>query len=319
MKEVSSTRRILYVVALPLLMALLIHKLLRVPPPPSDFGSGQMFDVIAPRYDLINRVLALGMDIGWRKELVGVILSSLGEQQHTMILDVATGTADVAILLAQTSKPDTVVVGVDPSHKMLEIGAAKIKQLNLSDRIFLHVSDARHLMTESSSDDTSSPVPKLPSTFKEPHSFDAASMAFGIRNVIPEERGLALCQIHALLKPKAKFVILEFAEPEIEQALTANHGVQKMLDLAMCLGAKFFIRYIVPLVGTIMSGGAHLREYWHLQNSILDFPSPSRFALFLQHNVTCNSDGTGAQPAFSVDEVRHLNFGTVQLYILSTI
>jgi demethylmenaquinone methyltransferase / 2-methoxy-6-polyprenyl-1,4-benzoquinol methylase len=310
----------LWLIALPLLVAVYIQrKLQAVPPPPSDFGDGRMFDAIAARYDVINRVLALGMDIGWRQEMVDIIQSSLKEQERAKVLDVATGTADVAILLARTLS-NAMIIGVDPSPKMLEIGQDKIQQRNLTDQIVLNVADARQL--------------DVLQTDLALHSIDAATMAFGIRNVPPQDRSDALCQVHALLKPGAIFAIMEFAEPANENGGLV-HGIMAGL-------ARLFVRYLVPVVGTLLSG--RVREYWHLQHSIQDFPSPHQFAAQLAsvtwyvcrvvketmlrtHSAStsssdhfyllCSGDSDG-QKAFVVKEVRHLNWGTVQLYVLST-
>ena len=263
-------------------------------PPPADYGSGSMFDVIARRYDLINRVLAVGMDTSWRREMVDVIAtsplvvasssassassSSLSPGPH--ILDVATGTADVALLLAQRI-PHAVIIGVDPSAQMLQVGREKITQTHLDERITLHQRDARVGFGDA---------------VAHPASMDAATMAFGIRNIVEKQQ--ALCHIHAALKPTATFCILEFSEPDESFGLLGA-------------GARWFIRNVIPTVGGILSGKP--REYWHLQHSIQDFPTPAEFVRFLQDDVTCDT-GT-----FRVDELRQLNFGSVQLYVLSTV
>ena len=260
-------------------------------PPPADYGSGSMFDVIARRYDLINRVLAVGMDTSWRREMVDVIAtsplvvasssaSSASSSPGPHILDVATGTADVALLLAQRI-PHAVIIGVDPSAQMLQVGREKITQTHLDERITLHQRDARVGFGDA---------------VAHPASMDAATMAFGIRNIVEKQQ--ALCHIHAALKPTATFCILEFSEPDESFGLLGA-------------GARWFIRNVIPTVGGILSGKP--REYWHLQHSIQDFPTPAEFVRFLQDDVTCDT-GT-----FRVDELRQLNFGSVQLYVLSTV
>ena len=98
-------------------------------------GSGQMFDQIARRYDLLNRIISLRFDQGWRRKLV----ASLAD--HGELLDVATGTADVALSLAHTY-PNAIVVGLDPSVNMLEVGREKVDRKQLPDRVSLEVGTA---------------------------------------------------------------------------------------------------------------------------------------------------------------------------------
>jgi demethylmenaquinone methyltransferase / 2-methoxy-6-polyprenyl-1,4-benzoquinol methylase len=211
--------------------------------PPSDYGSGEMFNAIADRYDFINRIMSLGMDTKWRQRMVQTVHASLIKQQqqrhddddddddddtsssiNPRILDVSTGTADVALLLAR-EMPSASVLGIDPSDKMLELGRAKVHQQELDAQIVLEQHDARDLSR----------------LLTEQHSslqlFDAATMAFGIRNV--PEKDIALCEIHRLLKDKSPFCILEFAEPD---------------ESAGVLGAmaRVFIRHVVPFLGAIL-------------------------------------------------------------------
>lgn len=249
--------------------------------PPADFGSGSMFDSIAVRYDMINRVLAAGMDIGWRERMVEIIKESvLANEKQPLILDVATGTADVALLLAKAI-PNAKITGVDPSQNMLHVGRQKVAQHGLSGTIRLEVHDAQQDFSALSSLSTST-LPMM---------FDAATMSFGIRNV--PDRETALCQIHKVLREGARFCVLEFSEPAPDTGF---------------LGAvaRQFIRYVVPVLGGVLSGQP--REYWHLQNSIQDFPSPKEFGELLEH-LDC-ADG-----AFRLDELIQLNYGSVQLYV----
>ncbi len=261
------------------LLAVVAHYYLllkNVEPPPPDFGGASCFDQIASRYDLVNRVLALHMDVGWRKTMV----NKVKEYSPKRILDLATGTADVALLLAE-SIPDATIIGVDPSHNMLEVGRTKVKHQDLENRIQLQQGDAQDLI----------------STF-EPESFDAATMSFGIRNV--PNRQLALCQIRQVLKPSSVFCILEFSEPP------SDAGIMAFL-------ARLFIRHVVPVIGGIVSGAP--REYLHLQNSIKDFPSPPEFVQLLE-NLSCDGANGGA---FRVEELIQMNFGSVQLYVTTPI
>jgi demethylmenaquinone methyltransferase/2-methoxy-6-polyprenyl-1,4-benzoquinol methylase len=232
-----------------------------------------MFDLIARRYDMINRVLALGMDIGWREQMVEVVKENISTKSTPRILDVATGTADVALLLADRI-PNAVVLGVDPSPNMLQVGREKIVDRDLTNRITLEEHDAR--MGFGSVD---------------AQSFDAATMSFGIRNIVEKEQ--AFCQIHRVLKDHAVLCILEFSEPDDSFGLLGRT-------------ARFFIRHIVPTLGGVLSGKP--KEYLHLQNSIKGFPSPPNFVKLIE-GTSCD---TGS---FRVERVTQLAFGSVQLYI----
>lgn len=271
--------------------------------PPPDFGTGSMFDSIATRYDTVNRVLALGMDIGWRKEMVQAIQESLEKSESTkpLLLDVATGTADVALLLAK-AMPEATVIGVDPSPNMLDIGREKIRDDGLQNVIYLQVADAQELASSIQIPDEVQSRRQQENGLdtESPTSFDGATMSFGIRNVPDREK--ALCQIHQLLKPSSRFCILEFSEPD---------------DSFGFLGsiARVFIRNAVPFLGGVLSGKP--REYWHLQNSIKDFPSPNDFVNVLE-SLDCQQNGRGRN-FFKVEELRQLNFGSVQLYIMRTV
>ena len=279
-KRMLSTPTFIVMLILLPLCAIMTQKLKQIETPPSDFGSGTMFDQIATRYDVINRVLALKMDVGWRERMTKEVKSRIpsSNQKPPKLLDVATGTADVALQLAK-DLPTSTIVGIDPSNNMLSVGRDKIAHRGLSDRIELITGDARDFSS-------------LYST--QTNSFDGATMAFGIRNV--PERDVALCEIHKLLKPDGVLAILEFSEPD------DSHGI-------LGIGARMFIRHIVPIVGGILSGAP--REYMHLQNSIKDFPSPPNFKLLLE-DLQCGPDGKGH---YDMEDVIHMNFGSVQLYV----
>jgi demethylmenaquinone methyltransferase / 2-methoxy-6-polyprenyl-1,4-benzoquinol methylase len=219
----SSLLLISFLLVIPL--AITLHKVIYSGwVPPTDYGSGEMFNAIADRYDIINRVMSLGMDIGWRERMVQKVHASLftddgiSINSTPRILDVSTGTADVALLLAK-DMPRATILGIDPSHKMLEFGRQKIRQQELEAQIVLEQHDARDLRR------------------LQENSFDAATMAFGIRNV--PEKDQALCEIHRLLKDASRFCILEFAEPD---------------ESAGILGAmaRIFIRHVVPFLGGIL-------------------------------------------------------------------
>ncbi|KAJ8604535.1 hypothetical protein CTAYLR_000969 [Chrysophaeum taylorii] len=200
-----------------------------------DFlGSGSMFDRIATRYDLANRFMSLGLDRGWRRHMV----EALDVTSRDRVLDLATGTADVAILEGRRGAR---VLGVDPSERMLEVGRTKVAAEGLD--VVLVAGDATRLDT------------------LEDNSFDKVSIAFGIRN-IPDVPA-ALSEMARIAAPNATLAILEFCEPE---------G-----GIFLAPIARLFIRHVVPRLGALLSG-AHWAEYRHLQTSIAKFPAPPRFA-----------------------------------------
>ena len=280
-------------------------------PPPANFGSGSMFDRIATRYDFINRALALNMDTAWRVEMVKAVTTN-GDlfARESKILDLATGTADVAILLADaareaaaapaaatpTASSATHVLGVDPSQNMLSVGRDKIRERGLEDIVTLDIGDARNLVDLQTND------------------FDAATMSFGIRNV--PEKDKALCEIWRVMKKdgRSKLGILEFSEPGPEAGILGSV-------------ARLFIRTVVPVLGAALSGAP--KEYLHLQNSIQEFPPPEKFKALME-GIDCSAsvettaigeDGEKTKRverktgAFRVEEIRQMNFGSVQLYL----
>jgi demethylmenaquinone methyltransferase / 2-methoxy-6-polyprenyl-1,4-benzoquinol methylase len=198
-------------------------------------GSGEMFDAIAPRYDLLNRLLSLGIDQRWRRLLVEKLALGPGAR----VLDHATGTADLAILIAR-ERPEVQVVGVDPSTEMLRVGRAKVEAAGLSSRVSLQTGSAEDL-----------------SAF-ESASFDGVSMAFGIRNV--PDRARALREMARITRPGGRIAILELSEPP--------GGLMGAL-------ARLHVHQIVPWVGGLLSGA---REYRYLQRSIAAFPPAETFA-----------------------------------------
>ena len=146
-----------------------------------------MFDNIAYRYDFLNRFLSGGIDIIWRKKM----LRELKPLAPKTVLDVATGTGDVAIMAARILKPDR-ITGIDISEGMLEIGRKKINKLLLNNKIELIKGDSEAI---NSAD----------------NSFDAVTVAFGVRNFENLEKGLS--EILRVLRPGGKLVILEFSRP----------------------------------------------------------------------------------------------------------
>ncbi len=201
-------------------------------------GSGAMFDGIAERYDLLNRIISLGIDQRWRRETVDAL--RLGDGAH--VLDLATGTADLALLIADRH-PTANVVGSDPSEKMLAVGRRKVGARGLESRITLDMGDAQGLCYD---DDE----------------FDGCTMAFGIRNV--PDRLRALSEMARVVRPTGRVAILELSEP--------RSGLLGPL-------ARFHVHRVVPTIGGWLSGSD---EYRYLQRSIADFPSPGEFAALMQ-------------------------------------
>jgi demethylmenaquinone methyltransferase/2-methoxy-6-polyprenyl-1,4-benzoquinol methylase len=201
-------------------------------------GSGAMFDGIAARYDLVNRVISLGIDQSWRRKTVRAL--NLGPSHR--VLDLATGTADLAIQVART-EPSVSVVGLDPSSKMLDVGRLKVTRAELDARVTLVQGDAQALPFES-------------------NSFDSVCIAFGIRNV--PDRAQALREMSRVTRPGGRIAILELSEP--------RSGL---------LGAfaRFHIHTVVPYVGALLSG---VKEYQYLQRSIAAFPPANEFAALMK-------------------------------------
>ncbi|MBV8762886.1 MAG: bifunctional demethylmenaquinone methyltransferase/2-methoxy-6-polyprenyl-1,4-benzoquinol methylase UbiE [Deltaproteobacteria bacterium] len=206
-------------------------------------GSGQMFDRIAARYDTVNRVLSLGLDQRWRRRVVralGLAKGELGE--HPRVLDVATGTGDLAIEIARACTGAS-VVGLDPSPGMLAIAEKKVGKRGLGGRITLVEGDAQ----------------ALPQGNCE---MDAATIAFGIRNV--PDRPKALRELARVVRPGGKIAVLELGEP------------RKGPLAAM---ARFHAHYFVPKIGALLSGK---REYAYLQKSVAAFPPADEFARIMR-------------------------------------
>jgi len=171
----------------------------------------QMFDTISKNYDGLNRVISFGIDIKWRERVVNL----LKKKQPKTILDIATGTGDLAINLVKTNAEK--ITGLDISPGMLEVGKEKIAKKKLSNTIDMIVGDSENL------------------PFKE-NTFDAVTVAFGVRNFENLEKGLT--EIYRVLKPTGTFVVLETSVP------TKTPFKQ---------GYHFYIKNILPTIGRIFS------------------------------------------------------------------
>jgi demethylmenaquinone methyltransferase / 2-methoxy-6-polyprenyl-1,4-benzoquinol methylase len=207
-------------------------------PDKSPARIASMFDAIAPRYDLLNHVLSAGMDRGWRNRAI----DALGLTDRARVLDVCTGTGDLA-LAAVNRRPGASVVGVDFAVEMLRLGLVKVRAASLGNRIRLVRGDAARI-----------PVGDA--------TCDAATIGFGIRNVAEPER--ALTEIARILKPGGRLAILEFGQPRIP-------GIRTLY--------AWYFRYMLPLVGRLIS--KHQSAYSYLPASVGTFPPPAEFVKIL--------------------------------------
>ncbi len=200
----------------------------------------EMFDSIAQRYDFLNRFLSVGIDKSWRKKAIG----ELKEIHPKILLDVATGTADVAIAAYKILKPEK-ITGIDISEGMLELGRKKIKSLNLNDRIELYVGDSETINYTDCS-------------------FDAITVAFGVRNFESLEKGLK--EMLRVLKPGGKISILEFSKPKTVMFKSIYN---------------LYMRIIAPGFGKMFA--KNKEAYAYLNNSVQAFPDREDFVAILNN------------------------------------
>ena len=198
-----------------------------------------MFDSIAPKYDFLNRFLSAGIDVGWRKKAIDY-LKDIHPQK---ILDVATGTADVALMTEKMLHP-TSIIGIDISDGMLEIGRKKIQEKKLETIIQLYNGDS----TDIKYDD---------------NSFDAVTVAFGVRNFQQLEKGLS--EILRVLRPGGKLVVLEFSRPK---------------SIFVKGFYNFYMRTVSPNIGKLFSNNKDAYKY--LDESIQKFPEGNDFLKILE-------------------------------------
>lgn len=201
----------------------------------------QMFDQIAFRYDFLNHFLSLGIDKSWRK----TALQYLKKEQPETILDIATGTADLTILACKILHPQK-VIGVDIAQKMLDIGIKKINEAGLEDKISLQQGDSEAL------------------PFSD-HSFDAITVAFGVRNFEHLEKGLS--EMSRVLRSGGKAIILEFSSPTIFPIKQFYH---------------LYFRYITPVVGKWVARSKE--AYSYLPKSVESFPQGKAMIAILKQN-----------------------------------
>jgi demethylmenaquinone methyltransferase / 2-methoxy-6-polyprenyl-1,4-benzoquinol methylase len=199
-----------------------------------------MFDAIAGRYDLLNHLLSAGIDRRWRTRAV----AALGLTGREIVLDLCTGTADLAIAAVRARPGARRVVGLDFAGEMLRVGAAKLDANRLADRVALARGDAA----------------RIPCADASVH---AATIAFGIRNVQDPRRACA--EMRRVLKPGGRLAVLEFAMPRAP-------GLRQIY-LA-------YFRWILPLVGRLVS--RHDAAYDYLPASVAAFASPDEFLTILR-------------------------------------
>lgn len=232
------------------------------PNPTDDKGKKaqveEMFDQISGRYDFLNRFLSVGIDKIWRRKAI----DELKSLQPKQILDVATGTGDFAIESLKL-KPDF-ITGLDLSEGMLSVFDHKIKQKNLSQYIKTVKGDSENLPFEN---DT----------------FDAVTVAFGVRNF--ENLAQGLSEINRVLKPGGKLVVLEFSNP-------TTFPIKQLY--------KFYFKYILPFWGRLIA--KHKTAYTYLPASVQVFPEGEKFLEYLRN------------AGYTNERQKKLSFGICSIY-----
>jgi len=219
----------------------------------------KMFDTISKEYDSLNRVISFGIDIKWRNKVVEIV----GKNNPETILDIATGTGDLAISLTKTSAKK--IIGLDISKGMLSVGRKKIEKLNLNNKIEMVLADSEEIPFEDAS-------------------FDAITVAFGVRNFENLEKGLS--EIYRVLKTGGIFVVLETSIP------TKTPYKQ---------GYKFYSTKILPSIGRIFSKDKVAYKY--LSDSAAAFPYGESFNNILR------------KTGFIAIENKPQTFGVASIYL----
>lgn len=194
----------------------------------------EMFDNISPKYDLLNRLLSVGIDVWWRKKAISMLRSA----KPRLILDIATGTGDLAVEAVKQLKPEK-VIGVDISEGMLAMGREKMQKLGLDDVIELRTGDSEKLLFEN-------------------NTFDAVIVSFGVRNFENLEKGLT--DMYRVTKEGGTCLIIEFSKPKAP--------IIKQLYW-------FYNSTIIPLIGKIISKDN--AAYSYLPESVKAFPEGEDF------------------------------------------
>lgn len=199
-----------------------------------------MFNSIAGRYDALNHLLSAGLDRRWRARAIQSLSLAGGER----VLDLCTGTGDVAMAAARAHPAPSRVVGFDFAASMLAIGREKVDRARVSDRVTLIQGDAACLGVAS-------------------QSVDAVTVAFGIRNV--KDLSVALREVVRVLRPGGRLAILEFGTPQI-------WGIRSAY--------RWYFRHVLPRIGALISG--HHFAYSYLPASVAAFPEPEILARHLE-------------------------------------
>ena len=220
----------------------------------------RMFNRIASSYDLLNRMTSLGIDIIWRKRAI----AQLNPKDHKKILDVATGTADVALEIRKQMPGVEHITGLDISSEMLAFGREKVSKKGWDDQITLVEGDSEDL------------------PFAD-NTFDAVTVAFGVRNFEHLEVGLK--EIHRVIRPGGKLVVLEFSHPQA-------FPIKQLFNL--------YFKYILPSIGRVISKDK--KAYQYLYESVQAFLNQEAFLAQL------------SQIGFKSNQCRSLTFGISSLY-----
>jgi len=206
----------------------------------------KMFDAISENYDGLNRVISLGIDVKWRKKVVEIV----GKNNPKQILDIATGTGDLALMMAKLNPVK--VVGLDISAGMLAVGKQKITKANLSDKIEMIVGDSEDMPFDD-------------------NTFDAITVSFGVRNFAHLDKGIT--EIARVLKPTGVLVILETSNPT---------------KFPFKQGYKLYTNLFLPIVGKLFSKDKV--AYSYLSESANSFPFGNEFNNILQKNGFTNTE-----------------------------
>ncbi len=243
-------------------MAKFAHDVI-VPDKQSDLNKkaqvAEMFNTIAFKYDFLNRFLSAGIDKGWRKKAINELKSI----QPKTVLDVATGTGDVAIMTYQQLHPEK-IIGIDISEGMLAFGRKKIETLQLSNSIELQLGDSETIL------------------FPE-NSFNAITVAFGVRNFQNLEKGLS--EMFRVLKPNGKLVVLEFSKPGFAPVRAFY---------------QFYMNVIGPGISKLF--GSNKAAYQYLNESVQAFPEGQIFLKLMN------------EAGFTQTHLKQLSLGICTIY-----